>query len=104
MLEFILKYWLEFAFGIAAVLVTGVFKRIGQEVTATRNGMREVLRKDLIQMYNKGIAQGYLKIYERENLCDMFKSYEALGGNHGIKDLVEKALDLPTEPKKEKEK
>ena len=60
--------------------------------------LKDVLRNDIISMYNRCVERGYMPVYERENLDHMSKEYYGLKGNGVIPGLVEKMYELPTEP------
>ena len=65
---------------------------------ALHEGMRSVLRAEIISMYYKSEAQGYIAIYNLENLTDMYSAYKTLGGNGAITEIYHKALALPHQP------
>lgn len=106
MIDFLLKYWLEVLFGICISICGFVMKNFNKKVKkfqATERGVQALLRNSIIQTYNSAMHNGYLKIYERENVEHMFEEYTALGGNGVVKGLIEKMYQLPTEPPEEKE-
>ncbi|MEG1433023.1 hypothetical protein [Eubacterium sp.] len=63
---------------------------------AARKAIRALLRQQIIDACDKAREQGGMIFYQRENLHDMFAQYEALGGNHGVRDIVDEAMELPT--------
>lgn len=71
-----------------------IFKKIKGD-QSERKGICALLRKEIISECKKAINQGYIFFYDLENLEDMFEQYGALGGNHGIENLVEQAKVLP---------
>ena len=101
MIEFLIKYWLEVLFGFCLGICGVVMKIFGNKLKrfqATEKGVQAPLRNSIIQTYNSAMHNGYLRIYERENVEHMFEEYTALGGNGVVKGLVEKMYQLPTEP------
>lgn len=60
------------------------------------NGMRSMLRQDIINTYDKYTKKGYAEVYVKDNIQDMYKNYHALGGNGTITHLVEEFMELPT--------
>lgn len=99
MKEWFLKYWAEVACGALVTVVVTLYRRS----MAMRSGVRALLRDRIIQSYNFWMSKGYCPIYARDSICDMFEQYKALKGNHGVSDLIEKLLALPTEkPKRTK--
>lgn len=73
-------------------------KNINSQNHATKNGMVLILRSQIVGKCEKCIEQGFISDYTRSCLEDLFEEYEKLGGNHGVKALVEQAFSLP--PKK----
>ena len=63
--------------------------------TAMKNSMISLLRSQIVSKVEKYMEEGYLPDYARFCLTDLFKQYEALGGNHGIGKLVDNCLELP---------
>lgn len=107
-MEFITKYWLEFIFGL---LATGVisymqtikhkFEKSNKDYEAIREGMKALLRAEIIATYNHYVELAYMPIYARENLHDLYSQYKTLGGNGAIDSIVEIAFDWSTkEPEK----
>jgi hypothetical protein len=75
-----------------------------QASMAMPSGVRALLRDRIIH-HQLRMSKGYCPIYARDSICDMFEQYKALKGNHGVSDLIEKLLALPTEkPKRERTK
>lgn len=82
-----------------AICVKPIRLRVINKLTrddAARAAIRALLRQQIIDACDKAREQGGMIFYQRENLHDMFTQYEALGGNHGIKDIVDEVLELPT--------
>lgn len=96
MKDWFLKYWAEVA---CTALVTG-FTVMYRRFTALKSGVRALLRDRIIQSYNYWMEKKYCPIFARESICDMFEQYTALKGNHGVSDLMDKLLALPTEKPK----
>lgn len=104
MLDFILRYWVEFLFGIVAALLTAWYRRLStrirkqvQKQDAVGLGVQALLRDRIIQAYNHYSEKGYCPIYGMENVQEMYRQYHALGGNGTITELVERLKDMPTE-------
>ena len=87
MIDFIVKYWIEFLFGL---IISGM-------------GVMAKLMYGIVQTYNKWSERGYCPIYARENATRMYEPYHILGGNDVATDLIEDLKGLPTEPQKKKE-
>ena len=106
MFEFILKYWIEFLFGVI-ISGMGIIGKIlyGQYLKnkAIGKGVEALLRNGIVQTYNKWSEKGYCPIYARENAIRMYEPYHTLGGNDVATDLIEDLKKLPTEPPKKRE-
>ena len=55
-----------------------------------------MLRSQIVSKCETYQKLGYLPEYARYCLTDLFKQYTALGGNHGVKVLVDEVLKLPS--------
>ena len=97
MIEFIKDNW-----QILTALVTG-FGYMYRQITATRKGIRALLRADLIRLYNKYHDElGYCPIYVKQSLEEEYQQYHALKGNGVGTNLYKALMALPTElPHKE---
>ncbi len=91
MAEFIMEYWLVFAFGI----ITSGFGWVLKQFRAFKLGLQAILRNEIIWQYNKYMENGYIPIYAMDNVEAMYKQYHALGGNGTITDLYLELKELP---------
>lgn len=103
MVEFIIKYWLEFGFFLITGALTASVKYFLKqdkirktEQEAIKKGIQALLRDGIINQYNKYMDKKYIPIYALENVTAMYKEYHALGGNGTITHLYEELLELPT--------
>ena len=62
---------------------------------AMKNSMMILLRSQIVGKCESYQRLGYLPDYARSCLNDLFTQYTALGGNHGVKILVDETLKLP---------
>lgn len=102
MWDFVLKYWIEFAFGLAVAGLSFLYHKLSGRVKrfeAIGNGVQALLRDRIIQAYNNYQDKEFCPIYARDNVEKMYQEYHALGGNGMITELVERIKELPTEPK-----
>lgn len=90
MAEFIMEYWIVFAFG----LITSGFVWVFKQFRAFKLGLQAILRNEIIGQYNKYMEKGYIPIYAMDNVEAMYKQYHALGGNGTITDLYKELLEL----------
>ena len=85
MKTFIIKYWLE-------VLLTSImtfFLYIFKQYFGLKNGMKSLLRNEIVRIYEKYIIVGYCPSYMKENLNEIYLSYHKLGGNCMATAIVE---------------
>lgn len=80
------------AFGFTWRALGKVFKRH----QALDEGVKCLLRGELIRAYNHYMDKGELPIYARENMDDTYKAYHALGGDGAITDMMTELRKLPT--------
>ena len=91
MWDFIAKYWLEFVFGlIVAALSAGyakISKRLKEEKvrnTAIENGVRDILRMQILDTYDRCKAAGSISVSRKDAIDSAYTSYHTLGGNGTI--------------------
>ena len=63
---------------------------------AIDDGVKCLLRGELIRAYNHYSAKGYIPIYARENVNETYDAYHALGGDGAITDMIAELRRLPT--------
>mgnify|MGYP000546084645 FL=1 len=72
------------------------------QVMASRNGVRALLRAEIIRVYNKYHDDlHYCPIYVKQSIEDVYKQYHALHGNGVGTKLYEEIMALPTGPEGE---
>lgn len=70
-----------------------------RQVSASRKGIRALLRADLVRLYNKYHDElGYCPLYVKQALEDEYKQYHILKGNGLGTQMYEALMALPTEP------
>jgi len=92
MREFILKYWIEFGFGIVAAILGAIYARLSKRFRAEQeknkaieNGVRDILRIQILDTYDRCVDAGNTISVSRKDAIDSaYKSYSALGGNGTI--------------------
>ena len=85
--------------GVIGWLTTKVKKaKNAEEIkqTALEEGVKALLRNELVRRYREYEVKGTLSILDKENIEDMFKQYQNLGGNGTVKQLMEELMHLPT--------
>ena len=106
MVDFIVKYWLEVAFGLIVAILTGLYRKLAKQLKeeqekrkAADDGLQALLRDRIVQAYNHYcLEKKYCPIYAKENVDSMYNAYHRLGGNGTVTGLKDKIDALPTEP------
>lgn len=108
MLDFIAQYWLSFAFGILAGVITAALriiysrmKRLKQEEDAVKDGVLSLLHDRIFQCFTYYIKQGEISHEDLENMESLYKGYAALGGNGTGQELYERVKNLPLKIKED---
>ena len=67
-----------------------------KETNALKTGLQSLLRDRIIQAYNHYVQdKGWIPIYAKESINACYRSYEALGENGVINDLMKQLNELP---------
>ena len=86
---------------VCSAFVT-VIAYLYSQVMASRNGVRALLRAEIIRVYNKYHDDlHYCPIYVKQSIEDVYKQYHALHGNGVGTKLYEEIMALPTGPEGE---
>jgi hypothetical protein len=102
-MDWIIKYWIEWAFGILAAIILLLIKKLNTKLNETKKkdeaielGVQALLRSQMIADYNHYYDKGTAPIYARENFENVYKQYKNLGGNGVMTDIHSKFMALPT--------
>lgn len=72
-----------------------------KENNALKAGLQALLRDRIIQAYNHYVQdKGWIPIYAKESINACYKSYEALGDNGVIDNLMQQINELQNYPPK----
>ena len=91
MIDFIIKYWIE----ILLTSITSGIIYIFKHYIGLKNGMKALLRNEIIRIYDKQEKLNYCPSYMKENIKEMYENYHKLGGNGMITKIVNKLYELP---------
>ena len=105
MIDFIIKYWIEFAFGILTAVVSFGFKSLKKKIqekeseqNAIKVAMIAILHDKLFSLCKQYLALGYIPVDDSEGIMDnvkgIYEAYHALGGNGTGTDIYNKFLKL----------
>ena len=102
MLEFIVKYWAQWLFGIVAAGLTAAYRNLSKKIKAQKeenkaikNGLLAILHDRLYQACTHYIEKGCIDLPGLKNIEYLYKSYHALGGNGTGTELYMRAKALP---------
>lgn len=87
--------------GILLVALSSAISLLYLQFKALRYGMKAMLKNSIIAIYNKSLDKGYVPIYERDNIQQMYCAYRDLKGNGNVKELVDELMRIPTRHKGE---
>lgn len=101
MIEFVVKYWLEVAFGLLVFCVSAGFRFIVQklkerktEQDSIKDGVLALLHDRLYQGCTYFIKQEEISTAEMKNIEYLYRGYHALGGNGTGTELYERVKEL----------
>lgn len=92
MADLIIKYYVQVVLAMSVTVITAVTLA----VYSLFNGVRALLRNEIIGSYNHYMNKEYIPIYALENISEMYRAYHRLGGNGTITKLVEELKKLPS--------
>lgn len=102
-MEEIIKIVLNWAIPLILTTIFGFLVKIIKDNKAMKESMLSLIRSQIVGKCETYMGQGFLPEYARYCLEELFKQYQALGGNHGVETLVNNCFELPLS-KKEEEK
>lgn len=107
MLEFITKYWVEFAFSIIVAGLSAAYARLAKKFKAERaknqaieNGLKGILRIQILDTYDKCVENGRtISVSRKDAIGSVYRSYVALCESHEdvddtIKQLYEEIVHM----------
>ena len=99
----IVEYWGEWIFGIVTAGLVAYIRHLSKQIKqerkeqqALRDGMRSLLRRQIIVDCEYAIKEGYCPASNKDTIDDMYNSYHALGGNGVVTQLKDHMMTLPT--------
>lgn len=102
MWDFIVKYWLEVLFGLIVAGLGWGYRNLAKRFKAERekneaieNGLRDILRIQILDSYDKCVENGRKITVSRKDAIDSaYKSYHALGGNGTITQAHDEIMKM----------
>lgn len=81
--------------------VVAVVKKEKADRKTMKLALQAILRRDLIEDYNKWKERGYAPIYVKQSFENCWQRYHALGVNGVMDGIRNEFLELPTEKKED---
>lgn len=100
-LQILISYLIPVVLGAAIGFLSSKVKKDRAKEKAIEEGVQALLRNELVRRYREYEIKGEMSILDKENIEEMFKQYENLGGNGTVKHLMGELMELPTKIIKE---
>ena len=98
MMEFIVKYWVEWLFGLIIAGMGVIYKQLKSNINqnkAVKDGIKGILHNEIIYRCKKILIIGYVTPDDLEELEYLFKPYKELQGNGTAEKLINRVYQLP---------
>ena len=92
----IISYLIPALLGGGIGFLSSKVKKDRAKEKAIEEGVQALLRNELVRRYREYEIKGEMSILDKENIEEMFKQYENLGGNGTVKQLMTELMHLPT--------
>ncbi len=112
--EWVVKYWVEWVFGLIIAGLGVAVKHVSSKIKAERaarealerqaaaetealkSGMRSLLRRQILQDCEEAQAMGWCDKNKKGTISAMYEAYHGLGGNDVVTAAVRQVIeDLP---------
>lgn len=110
MVDFIVKYWMQVLFGLITAFLSAAYAHLSKKFKAERaknqaieNGLKGILRIQILDTYDKCVANGSkISVSRKDAIGSVYRSYVALCESHEdvddtIKQLYEEIVHMPLE-------
>ena len=94
-IDIIINYWLELLLTIISSGIVYVIK----EYIGLKNGLKALLRNEIVRIYEAYSKLGYCPSYVKENVNEIYNNYHKLNGNGMTTPMINEINKLPVEPK-----
>lgn len=108
MVDLIVKFWVEWVLGVIALGLSIAYARLAKKFKSVKaknqaieNGVKGILRLDIIDTYDKCIEKGgTISISRKDAIVDIYRSYVALCQSQEevddtIKQLYDEIVHMP---------
>lgn len=101
MIEQMISHVLNLVLGGVVSYIFALYRQKKKENDALKAGLQALLRDRIIQAYNHYVQdKGWIPIYAKESIDACYRSYEALGDNGVIDNLMQQLNELQNYPPK----
>ncbi len=97
MIQIIFEYWIEL---LLTSLTTGIIY-IFKQYVGLKNGVKAILRNEIVRIYENYSKLGYCPSYMKENASEIYVSYHKLKGNGMATSMINEIYRLPNEFKED---
>ena len=106
--SFVVKYWVEIIFTVICTGLSAGYARLKKALKKERaknqaieNGLKGILRLQIIDTYDKCVSNGRkITITRKDAICDVYKSFAALceqqnDADDTIKQIYDELIHMP---------
>ena len=90
-MTYLIKYWVE----TIITIITSFLALLITSFLGLRNGLRCLLKNEIIMVYETYMKLGYCPSFIKENVQDLYKNYHRLKGNGMVTSMVNDIYKLP---------
>lgn len=90
--------------GVLAGWTTSTLKKERGESAAMKNGIRSLLRTEIMRVHHQGVRDGFASTLDKEIMQRNYDAYHGLDGNGVATKLYEEFMALPTVDDPEEQK
>ena len=102
MWDWIIKYWLEVLFGLIVAGLGIAYKHLAKRFReeqaknkAIEDGLRDILRIQILDSYDRCVAAGRkISVSRKDAIDSAYRSYHALGGNGTITQAHDEIMQM----------
>lgn len=99
MADFIIKYWLQFLFGVSVTAITSACIWLYNRFRSISESNLALLHNELYQLCPKYLEEKkWASAEDKRNLEYLFKPYKKLGGNGTCETMYNQCMALPIYP------
>lgn len=101
MIDFIIKYWLQFVFGLIITGITSACVWMYNRFKSISESNLALLHNELYQLCPIYIDRKWASMEDKRNLEYLYKPYKRLGGNGTCENMYCECMKLPMYPPRE---